>query len=244
MTLSPDSSRLPDLVLLPGLVCDDRMWAPQIAGLAGAAQVSVGDLSVADSMLALASSVLEKAPAGKFALAGLSMGGYVALEIMRQAPERVLGLALLDTTARPDTPETTQNRRKAMERSETDFTGVLADLLPKLVHPAQLDDKSITDILMKMGEDAGKEVFRRQQTAIIGRIDSRPFLDRIRCPTLVLCGREDLITPVEVHEEMVEGIAGARLSIVEKCGHISTLGQPDAVNEALRQWLSRVLPTA
>ncbi|MEC5384813.1 alpha/beta fold hydrolase [Uliginosibacterium sp. H3] len=241
--MSQKPEELLPLVLLPGLVCDARMWAPQVAGLADIASTSVGDLSVADNMEALAASVLQRAPAGSFALAGLSMGGYVALEIMRQAPERVLGLALLDTTARPDTPESTGNRHKAMARAENDFTGVLTDLLPKLIHPDQLHDKSITDVHMQMGADAGKDVFKRQQTAIIGRIDSRPTLSRIRCPTLVLCGREDLITPVEVHEEMAAGIRGSTLQLIARCGHLSTLGRPADVTAAMRRWLSS-LPAA
>lgn len=234
------SSRPPALILLPGLVCDGRMWAPQSASLADVAQASVGDLTVADNMSALAASVLAQAPAEKFALAGLSMGGYVALEIMRQAPERVLGLALLDTTANPDTAEATQHRHKAIARARHDFSGVLIDLLPKLVHPAQLHDNAISGMLLTMGEKVGKEVFARQQTAIIGRIDSRPWLNQIRCPTLVLCGREDTLTPLPVHEEMAASIDGAQLIVIEHCGHISTLGQPGAVSKALRQWLSRV----
>jgi pimeloyl-ACP methyl ester carboxylesterase len=242
MTQTPTG--LPHLVLLPGLVCDTRMWAPQVAGLADVASASVGDLSVADNMEALAASVLDKAPAGPFALAGLSMGGYVAFEIMRQAPERVLGLALLDTTARPDTPEATENRHKAMARADSDFGGVLTDLLPKLVHPDQLHDEAMTGLLVSMGDDAGAEVFKRQQTAIIGRVDSRPTLARIRCPTLVLCGREDLITPVEVHEEMAVGIRGAMLTLIGKCGHISTLGRPVEVTVALRRWLGAIAAAA
>ncbi|HSD37089.1 MAG TPA: alpha/beta fold hydrolase [Rhodocyclaceae bacterium] len=231
---------LPHLVLLPGLVCDARMWAPQVRGLADVVSTSVSDLSLAHSMEALAASVLDKAPAEKFALAGLSMGGYVAFEIMRQAPERVLGLALLDTTARPDTPETTQNRHKAMARADNDLAGVLTDLLPKLVHPDQLHDETMTGLLVQMGMDAGAEVFKRQQTAIIGRIDSRPTLARIRCPTLVLCGREDLLTPVEMHEEMAAGIRGSMLTLIGKCGHNSTLGRPAEVTAAMRRWLGAV----
>jgi pimeloyl-ACP methyl ester carboxylesterase len=231
---------LPHLVLLPGLVCDARMWAPQVEGLADVASTSVGDLSVTHSMETLAASVLDSAPAEKFALAGLSMGGYVAFEIMRQAPERVLGLALLDTTARQDTPEATENRHKAMARADSDFTGVLTDLLPKLVHPDQLKDEAMTGLLVQMGKELGPEVFKRQQMAIIGRNDSRPTLARIRCPTLVLCGREDLITPVEVHEEMAAGIRGSMLTLIGKCGHISTLGRPADVTAALRRWLGVV----
>ncbi|MDB5799867.1 MAG: hypothetical protein JWL63_806 [Rhodocyclales bacterium] len=238
MTRSTD---LPTLVLLPALISDARMWVPQINGLADLAHIVVGDLTGADNMADLASAVLASAPPGPFALAGLSMGGYVALEVMRQAPRRITALALLDTSARADTPEATTNRRKAMARAEADFGGVITDLLPKLVAPDQVNDKSITDILAAMARDAGKETFRQQQTAIIGRPDSRPLLAGIRCPTLVLCGREDLIIPLEVHEEMAAGIAGARLRVIEQCGHVATLCQPAEVTSTLRQWLSGAL---
>jgi pimeloyl-ACP methyl ester carboxylesterase len=219
------------------------MWAQQVADLADVARVSVGDLTQGDTIAAIAASVLDHAPAGKFALAGLSMGGYVALEIMRVAPERILGLALFDTNARVDTSASVESRRAAMARAETDLHGVLGDMLPKLVAPAQVDDMAITALILTMGEDAGVEVFKRQQNAIIGRIDSRPSLEQIRCPTLVLCGREDTITPVFMHEEMASAIPDARLEIIEGCGHISTLGRPDVVSAALRQWLSRLPAT-
>jgi pimeloyl-ACP methyl ester carboxylesterase len=168
------------------------------------------------------------------------MGGYVALEIMRQAPERVLALALLDTSARPDTPQATEGRRTLMRRSDTDFPGVIGTLLPKMLHPAHLDAEHIAGMFVAMAHSVGKDAFQRQQTAILGRIDSRPSLNRIACPTLVLCGREDTITPVEVHEEMVAAIAGAHLEIVDECGHLSALEQPERVTEALRDWIGRV----
>ena len=237
MTRTPG---LPALLLLPALISDARMWLPQINGLASAARTAVADLTGADTMAALASAVLAKAPPGPFALAGLSMGGYVAFEIMRQAPERVMALALLDTSARADTPEATENRRKAMTRADSDFGGVIADLLPRLVASAGGNDKSINDVLTSMAWDAGKEVFKRQQTAIIGRADSRALLGHIRCPTLVLCGREDSITPPAIHEEMASAIAGAELRVVDRCGHISTLGQAAEVTAALQHWLARV----
>jgi pimeloyl-ACP methyl ester carboxylesterase len=178
----------------------------------------------------------------RFALAGLSMGGYVALEIMRQAPERVLALALLDTTARPDTPQATEGRRNLMQLAETNFPAVIDTLLPRLVHPSRLNDALIVEVITAMANSVGKEAFIRQQRAMIGRIDSRPFLHQIKCPTLVLYGREDVITPIEVHEEMVAGISSSSLAIIEECGHLSMLGQPQRVTEALEKWLLDVKP--
>lgn len=171
-------------------------------------------------------------------MAGLSMGGYVALEIMRLAPERVIALALLDTSARPDTPEAQENRRQLMSLAETDFPAVTAKLLPKLVSVAQQSNPAIIDLVYAMANSLGKDAFLRQQLAIMHRLDSRPHLAAIRCPTLVLCGREDVITPVEIHEELHKGISASQLRIVEQCGHLSAIGQPQQVTQALREWLS------
>jgi pimeloyl-ACP methyl ester carboxylesterase len=229
-----------DLFLLPGLLNDVRLWQYQISGLASLARATVANLTGADSITALASNALSQAPAERFALAGLSMGGYVALEMMRQAPDRVLALALLDTSARPDTPQATEGRRNLMRLAETNFPAVVDTLLPKLVHTAHLTDTSIVTTIRAMAESVGKDAFLRQQRAIIGRIDSRPFLSKIKSPTLVLCGREDVITPVEVHQELVDAIPGSSLTIIEECGHLATLGQPQQVTEALKKWLLNV----
>ena len=223
--------------LLPGLVTDARLWKSQISALAGLAHCSVGDLTGSDTIPDLATKALAQAPAGRFVLVGLSLGGYVALEIMRQAPERVLALALLDTSARADTPEATEGRRKAIALAETDFPAVIKALVPKLLHPSQLQDVAVVGLVTAMAMEAGKDVFQSQQKAILGRVNSRPFLPEIQCPTLVLCGREDAITPIEMHEEMVSGIPISRLEIIEKCGHLSPLGQPHQVSIALRRWL-------
>jgi len=230
----------PHLLLLPGLLNDDRLWRHQISALHDVAEISVADLTGGDSMAALASAVLARAPVPQFALAGLSMGGYVALEIMRQAPERVLALALLDTSARPDTPQATEGRHKLIAQAESDFAGVIDTLMPKMVHPSQLRDAGIVDVIRAMAETVGKDAFTRQQKAIIGRIDSRPSLQRITCPTLLLCGRDDVVTPVEVHEEMAAAMAGSQLVIIDQCGHLSPLGQPQQVTDALAAWLSRI----
>lgn len=158
---------------------------------------------------------------------------------MRRAPERVTRLALLDTSARPDTDEQRARRRGLIELAEKgEFKGVTPRLLPLLIHPDRLGDEALKATVMGMAERVGKEAFLRQQKAIMGRPDSRPDLARIKCPALVLVGRQDALTPVAVHEEMAAGIPGARLVIVEDCGHLSTLEKPEAVNAALEDWLA------
>ena len=229
------------LLALPGLLNDARLWQHQVAALSAERTVAIGDLTQADSVAELARAVLAKAPAGRFALAGLSMGGYVAQEIVRQAPERVAALALLDTSARPDTEQAQANRRALLARSAAgEFAAVVAGLTPRLLHPEHLADQALVALLEDMGRAVGPQAFERQQTAIMGRPDSRPSLAQIRCPTVVVCGREDQLTPLELAQEMASGIAGAELVVVERSGHMSPLEQPQAVTAALRAWLARV----
>jgi pimeloyl-ACP methyl ester carboxylesterase len=226
------------LVLLPGLLCDRELWGGPIETLGDIAAPWVPDLTRDDSLAAMARRVLAAAPP-EFALAGLSMGGYCCLEIIRQAPSRVKRLALLDTGARADTPEQSSRRRGLIELAEKgDFKGVTPRLLPLFLHPDHLTDKALTGRVTAMAHRVGKDAFLLQQKAIIGRIDSRPFLPRIDCPTLVLCGRQDQLTPVALHEEIAALIPGALLEVIENSGHLSTMEQPDAVGKALRRWLA------
>jgi pimeloyl-ACP methyl ester carboxylesterase len=227
------------LLLLPGLLTDARLFEPQLRGLAQIADPVVADLAGADNIAALAKGAIARMPPGRFAVAGLSMGGYVALEVMRQAPERVSALALLNTNARPDTAEGTANRRRLMALAEKDFPAVNAALVPKLLHPDHAKDARLVKLLDDMAFAIGVEGFKRQQEAIIGRIDSRAHLGAIRVPAMVLAAREDQIMPLEVSEEMAHGIPGARLEMVEHCGHLSSLEQPDAVTALLRAWIQR-----
>jgi pimeloyl-ACP methyl ester carboxylesterase len=229
----------PSLVLIPGLLCDATLWRAQIEDLADMAQPWVADVTRDDSVAAMAQRVLAEAPPGRFALAGLSMGGYVAQAIMRVAPDRVARLALLDTSARADTAEQTARRRGLIELAEKgEFQGVTPRLLPVFLHPDRLSDKPLTDAVMAMTARVGKDAFLRQQRAIVGRIDNRPNLPAISCPTLVLCGREDQLTPLAGHEEIASLIPGARLEVIEECGHLSTMERPWEVSVALRQWLT------
>ena len=226
------------LVLLPGLLCDAALWRGQIDDLADIAAPWVADMTRDDSVTRMAERVLAAAPP-RFALAGLSMGGYVAQEIMRQAPARVERVALLDTSARPDSPEQTARRRGLIDLAEKgEFRGVTPRLLPVFLHPGRLDDKELTEAVMAMAERVGKDAFLRQQRAIIGRPDSRPSLAAIACPTLVLCGRQDQLTPLDLHQEIAAGVRGAQLVIIEEGGHLSTMERPWEVSVALRQWLT------
>jgi len=165
------------------------------------------------------------------------MGGYVALEILRQAPGRITRAAFLNTHARPDTPESTENRKRLMALAEKDFPAVIATLMPRLMTEEHLRNDETTGTVSEMALAIGKEAFLRQQRAIIGRIDSRPHLARIACRTLVVAAREDQLMPVELLKELADGIPGATLAIVEDSGHMACLEQPEKVAELLRGWL-------
>lgn len=225
------------LVLLPGLLCDARLWAHQNRNLADLAQATVPDLTGRDTVADLARDVLAGAPE-RFALAGLSMGGYVAQEIVRRAPDRVTRLALLDTSARADSAEQTERRRGLIRLVEMGkFKGVTPRLLPLLIHPDRLGEQSLTTDIMVMAEAVGQAAFLRQQRAIMGRPDGRADLVAIRIPTLILCGRQDALTPVDLHMEMAASIPSARLVVIEHCGHLATMERPEEVTAAMRRWL-------
>ena len=227
-----------NLVLVPGLLCTRALWAPQLAGLADVASMTVADHTRHDSMAGIAASILGAAPR-EFALAGLSMGGYIAYEILRQAPERVTKLALLDTGYRADLPERGEQRRALMALAEREGARKAQEtLMSVLVHKSRLTDKALVETVLQMGADTGTEAFKRQQTALMSRPDSGPLLASIRCPTLVIVGDEDALTPPQLAREIAAGIPGAKLEIIPDCGHLSTMERPEAVNRALRAWLS------
>jgi pimeloyl-ACP methyl ester carboxylesterase len=192
-------------------------------------------------MSGIARAVLPTAP-HRFALCGLSMGGYIAFEMVRQAPDRIERLALLDTSALSDTPEQTERRLNLIAMAQAgDFKSVCDTLWPLFVHPARHDNVALKRAVFKMMDDTGPETFIRQQKAIMSRPDSRPSLGAINCPTLVLVGNEDALTPVSVALTIADGIAGSKLDIVQDCGHLSTMERPDAVTKALRATARHVL---
>ena len=225
------------ILLVPGLGGSPRIYAPVAPALWRYGPVTVANHIRDDNMGAIARRILAEAPP-RFALAGHSMGGYIALEIVRQAPDRVAKLALINTQARPDTPEAVTRRRGQIGRVRAgEYHAVLDELFPGFVHPSRHEDVSLRKLVRDMGDDIGAEAFVRQQTAIMGRADSRPTLAWIRCPTLVLTGDEDNTIPNALSKEMADGIHGARLVILPDCGHLSQPEQPEAVAAALVEWL-------
>jgi pimeloyl-ACP methyl ester carboxylesterase len=228
----------PGLVLVPGILCNALLWKDQLQALDRVITCWVADHTRSTTMAGVAADVLRDAPFERFALAGLSMGGYVALEMVRQAPQRVRRLALLDTSARADTPEQLVKRKGLITLARKGrFIGVTQALLPLFVHRNRLNDRKLVDTVKEMSRDIGSDAFIRQELAIMSRSDSLPLLPRIRCPTLVVCGRQDAVAPVDRHEEMANGIPGATLKVIEECGHLSTLERPAEVSEALKAWL-------
>lgn len=227
------------IVLIPGLLNTRDLWRDQIEGLDDLGNVLVTtEQRDYDNMLEIASRILDHAPE-RFAVAGLSMGGYVIFEILRQAPERIIRLALLDTTARPDTEEKAAQRRQTIRVARKHgLRRVQKAMLPNLLHPEHAEDKAILERLTRMAEEVGVDAFERQQTAIMNRPDSRPLLPGIQCPTLVLCGRDDTLTPPEFAQEMADAIPNSRLVIVEESGHLSPIEHPEPVTRAMRNWLT------
>ncbi len=237
--MSARSMAVPEpLVLVPGLNCTAALYAPQWPALASGRPILVAETSSDETIGAIAERLLAAAPE-RFALCGLSMGGYVALEVMRRAPERVTRLALLDTSAKPATPETNQPREQMIALAEKGaFDNVTTLLWQKLVAPARLADEALRLLVRQMAEDVGAAGFVRQQRAIMGRVDSRPGLSAITVPSLVIVGAEDEITPPVEAKTIASGIgASARYLEIPGCGHLSTLEAPEIVTRALLDWL-------
>jgi pimeloyl-ACP methyl ester carboxylesterase len=225
------------ILLVPGLVSSPRIFAPVVPALWRLGPVTIANHIRDDNMGAIARRILAEAPP-RFALAGHSMGGYIAFEIMRQAPERVAKLALINTQARPDTPEATTRRRGLVARAKAgEFRAILDELFLIFVHPSRRGSADLRQLVHDMAEDIGVDAFIRQQTAVIGRPDSRPTLAWIKCPTLVLSGDEDNTIPNSLSKEMADGIHGAKLVILSHCGHLPQVEQPQATAEVLVEWM-------
>jgi pimeloyl-ACP methyl ester carboxylesterase len=225
------------IVLVPGLNCSARLYAPQIPELWRFGPVTVADHTRDDTMAAIAKRILDAAPP-RFAYVGLSMGGYIAFEIMRQAPDRVVKLALLDTSARADVPEITELRGQRIALAEGGrFDEVIEETWGPLVHPIFRIGGTHKAIHVAMCRDVGPQAYVRQQKACRARIDQRPMLSSITCPTLVLVGAQDEPTPPHLADEIAAGIPGAHLVKIPECGHLSTIERPEAVNAALAAWM-------
>ncbi len=224
------------LLLLPGLVCDDAIWVNQVRHLDEIADMTIPPLVESDDIAEQAQHVLAKAPE-EFALAGFSMGGYVALEMLRQAPERITRLALLDTTSRLDTPEKTAGRQQAIRRCEEgQFQDVIRDMLAVLLHPSR-QESQLADFVISMADRVGSDCFVRRHKTIMSRQSCVENLRSCQVPVRVICGRQDAMTSVEEHQELAALVPGARLSIIEECGHMTPIETPHATSALLRDWL-------
>ena len=225
------------LVLLPGMMCDERLFAPQIEALASSCAISVADLTQQDSMAGLAASVLNESPQ-TFALAGLSMGGIVAMEMMRQASDRVTHLALMDTNPYAELDVVKQRRGPQMDKVAA---GQLAAVMRDEMKPHYLASgphkAALLDLCLDMALAVGPAAFRVQSLALRDRPDYSATLREVRCPTLLLCGVEDKLCPPERHHAMAEMIPHAQLDIIEGAGHLPSLEQPDRVIAAMDQLL-------
>ena len=226
------------LLMLPGLACTGALFADQVPVLARGREVLIADHMGHDSMAAIAADILARAPA-RFHLAGLSMGGYIAFEILRQAPGRVARLCLMDTSARADTPEKTALREEALaEVAAGRFMEMSAANLPLIVAASRAGDRALAEAILAQARATGSDAWLLQMRAVMRRVDSRADLPGIAAPTLVIVGDEDQITPPDHASEMAETIPGARLEVIADCGHMSSMERPERVTELLLEWLA------
>jgi pimeloyl-ACP methyl ester carboxylesterase len=226
-----------EVVLLPGLLCDASVWSAQVAALKPHANVAVADFSQLDRLEDMARSALALRP-GPLVVIGHSMGARVALEMMRAAPERIARLALLDTGIHPVREGEEANRQILVDLAFKDGMAALADRwLQPMVHEARVHDRSLMEPLKAMVMRATPEQHQRQIRALLNRPDPRALLATIRCPVLVMVGRQDRWSPPAQHQEIAALIPNAELVVIEDSGHMSTVEQPDQVSRALLRWL-------
>lgn len=227
------------LILVPGLLCTADLWRDQIQALSDIVDVIVPDHHLDDDISAIADRILKTAPK-KFALAGLSMGGYIAQEIYHRDPSRVTHLALMDTRAAADSEQDKKKRQdfiRLVERGTT-FKGVTESLLPMLIHPSRFKDEVLTSRIYQMAEDIGRDGFIRQEIAIMNRKDRTDELGQINCPTLYLTGNEDALIPAQHQQEVAAAIPDAEFHTIAECGHLPTMERPFETNTIMREWLS------
>lgn len=226
------------IVMVSGLNCSARVYIPQLPALWQFGPVQIADHRRGSSMTEIARSILERAPQ-QFALVGFSMGGYISLEILRQARDRVVKLALIDTAAAADRPDQTEKRLKNIAMTREGRAAEREEAIwPLMVHDSRLNDENIRNVVREMHKETGSEVYINQQTAIQGRADSRPLLKNLDMKTLIIVGDSDQITPPEASKEMHELVTGSKLDIIPNCGHMSTLERPDRVTKLLVEWLA------
>lgn len=233
------------LLLIPGLLCSPRLFAPQVAALSDIAEIVVPDwrqapLAIWDTWPSAARWIVDQMPPGKFAMAGLSLGGMLAVEIMQVAADRVTKLALLDTGMRSQNEAERAIRRARIRLAEEGHFGLVLGLQMSRFLPAyRLPDKKLVDEVRTMCGEIGVDIYKRQEELAAVRVDRRPDLPRIKCPTIVVCGRDDAATPLFLSEEMAKAIPAAALVVVEQCGHLVTMEKPEETNLILSTWLKR-----
>ncbi len=233
------------LLLLPGLMCDRTVWESQIRDLSDIADSTVADYGTLNSLPAMATHVLETAPP-KFAVAGHSMGGRVAMEVFRQAPERVLAICLMDTRHHPLPPGEAGEKERAgrmalLEVAKAKGTRVMGEEWVKgMVHPDRLSDQPLINSILDMFARKSAAIFEAQQTALLTRPDAGLLRAQIHCPALVLCGKQDGWSTLEWHERMAREIPNATLAVIDHAGHMATMERPAEVSQAMRVWLEPV----
>jgi len=229
------------LVFLPGLMCDARLFGPQIAELSSEFSIMVSPVTRGERIEEIASGLLDELPA-RFALAGLSMGGIVAMELLRRAPDRVSRLALLDTSPLAETPQAAAAREPQIVKARAGrLHQVIRDeMLPSYLGPGPFRNE-ISELVLDMADALGPDTFVRQSRALQRRRDQQGTLRKCRAPTLVLCGAHDALCPVKRHTFMAELIHGAELRVLDTAGHLPTLEAPAETTQALRDWMRQPL---
>lgn len=231
------------LVLVPGLMCDEAVWEHQKNELKTVADIFIADHGSMNSLVAMADAILQHAPQ-RFAIAGHSMGGRVALQVFRRAPERILGIALLDTGSTPlasgGEGQAELEIRNGLVKTavESGVRSMATEWVQPMVHPDRRSDAGLIEAILDMISRKTPEIFAAQIQALIERPDATALLDQIRCPALVLCGRQDSWSVLAHHEEMARSIPNGRLVVIENCGHMSTMERPEEVTAALREWVT------
>jgi pimeloyl-ACP methyl ester carboxylesterase len=230
------------VILLPGFLCDETVWQDQISALTPTYDCLVPDYGDLDSLAAMAGAIIDQAPA-QFAVAGHSMGGRIALEIFRHAPDRVTHIALLDTgchalPAGKDGADEERGRRALLAIArEQGMRSMASNWIPPMIHPARRSDAALVEQIVRMMERKTPDIFEAQMNALLSRPEAGDLLPRIECPALILTGSHDAWSPPIRHEEMAAAIPHSTLTIVPDCGHMSTMESPDAITEAVQYWL-------
>ena len=228
--------RKPDLVLLPGLMCDDALWDHVAPQLAETATLHFGDLFQDDSIAGMAARVLDNAT-DAFAIAGFSMGGYIAREVAMTAPARVIRLALMNTSALGSSEQVLERNRRVLRiLDERPFTGLAPASIRAALHPDRHGDTGLIDHIQTMARRLGGDVFRRQMSLV--RQDGHERLGEINCPTLIVTSDSDILRKTVDSERLAAGIPNARLELIGHCGHMTPLEQPDRLAALLLDWLT------